>query len=142
MDPPLFIAFLTILIFTCYSLLSPVHFVRLKNFISLFFVHFLLPVLPKISPFSFGDEPIYYGQVAQATCLVTEGDYPLEVTWSFQGSHLSTQTGISTTKVGKRTSLLLIDPTQSGHTGNYTCTAKNKAGITNITATLNIYGKK
>jgi hypothetical protein len=102
----------------------------------------LLPVLPKISPFSFGDEPIYHGQVAQATCLVTEGDYPLEITWSFQGSHLSTQTGISTTKVGKRTSLLLIDPTQSGHTGYYTCTAKNKAGITNITAILNIYGKK
>ncbi|XP_059477700.1 cell adhesion molecule Dscam2 isoform X5 [Neocloeon triangulifer] len=96
-------------------------------------------VFPKISPFSFGDEPIYYGQAAQATCLVTEGDLPLEITWSFQGSNLSTQMGISTTKVGRKASLLLIDPTLPGHTGNYTCTAKNKAGVANLTAKLNIY---
>ncbi|XP_065340880.1 cell adhesion molecule Dscam1 isoform X35 [Cloeon dipterum] len=96
-------------------------------------------VLPKMVPFSFGDEPIYYGQAAQATCLVSEGDLPLEITWSFQGSNLSTQMGISTTKVGRKASLLLIDPTLPGHTGNYTCTAKNKAGISNLTASLHIY---
>lgn len=102
---------------------------------------FLLPVLPKIIPFSFGDDPIYSGHAAQVTCLVSEGDVPIEISWSFQGSELSSQMGISTTKVGRKASLLLIDPIMSGHRGNYTCTVKNPAGSANYSASLNIYGK-
>nr|CAD7403650.1 unnamed protein product [Timema poppensis] len=95
-------------------------------------------VLPLIVPFHF-DSPIFAGQATQVTCLVSQGDAPLNILWSFQGSELSTQTGISTNKFGRKASSLLIDPASSGHRGNYTCTVKNPAGTVNYTAHLEIH---
>ena len=74
------------------------------------------------------------------TCFVAEGDAPLDIAWSFQGTELSSQMGISTTKVGRKASLLQIDPASSGHRGNYTCTVRNPAGSANFTASLDIHG--
>lgn len=99
----------------------------------------LVLVLPRIIPFHF-DVPIFAGQATQVTCLVAEGDAPLDIMWSFQGTELSSQMGISTTKVGRKASLLLIDPATSGHRGNYTCTVRNPAGSVNFTASLDIHG--
>lgn len=48
--------------------------------------------------------------------------------------------GITTTKVGRKASLLLIDPANSGHRGNYTCTVRNPAGMVNYTTSLYIHG--
>ena len=95
--------------------------------------------MPRIIPFHF-DVPIFAGQATQVTCLVSEGDPPLEIAWSFQGTDLSSQMGITTTKVGRKTSMLLIDPANSGHRGNYTCTVRNPAGYVNYTAALDVHG--
>ncbi|KAG8244655.1 hypothetical protein J6590_017600 [Homalodisca vitripennis] len=96
-------------------------------------------VVPRIIPFSFGESPIFAGQTAQVTCTVSEGDPPLEISWTFHGPQEMTQLGISTTKVGKKTSLLLIDYANSHHRGLYTCTVKNPAGSANYSTSLNIH---
>lgn len=96
-------------------------------------------VRPHIVPFEF-ESPIFAGQAAQVTCLVNEGDQPFDISWSFQASHTSSQNGITTNKIGNRASLLLIDPADSGHIGNYTCTVRNPVGVVNYTASLKIHG--
>jgi hypothetical protein len=48
--------------------------------------------------------------------------------------------GVSTTKIGSKVSLLSIDHVIAGHSGNYTCTARNAAGFDNHTALLLING--
>lgn len=81
------------------------------------------------------------GEAAQVTCLVSTGDQPLEISWSFEGQSISSVPGVSATKVGRKASMLLIDPVAAEHRGNYTCTVKNPAGVVNFTAVLNINGK-
>jgi hypothetical protein len=48
--------------------------------------------------------------------------------------------GITTTRVGGRASMLVIDHVIAGHSGNYTCTAENLVGLTNFTASLVVNG--
>lgn len=81
------------------------------------------------------------GETAQATCLVSSGDQPLEITWSFENNRITDSSSVSVSQVGRKTSLLLIDPVQAEHRGNYTCTVRNSAGVVNFTATLRINGK-
>lgn len=97
-------------------------------------------VLPKISPFDFGEAAIFAGEAAQVSCFVTEGDQPIDISWSFNGSDVSSMNGVSTTKAGRKASTLVIDPALSSHRGSYTCTARNRAGAANFTATLNVNG--
>lgn len=91
-------------------------------------------------PFSFGETPVHTGQAAQVTCLVSEGDAPLDIAWSFQGRFLNSREGVTITKIGRKASLLLIDYVTEAQIGNYTCTTKNKAGSVRYTATLSVYG--
>lgn len=95
---------------------------------------------PYIIPFDFGGSPIYAGQTAQAACFTSEGDLPLEIYWSFQGSQSLEHLGITTSKISRRASALMIDEVNLQHQGNYTCTARNWAGIVNYTAKLDIHG--
>lgn len=92
-------------------------------------------------PFSF-ESPIFAGQAAQVTCLVSEGDLPLDISWSFEGKETMPQLGISITKVGRKASMLLIETAGYEHRGNFTCVAKNPAGSVNFTADLNVHGKE
>lgn len=97
-------------------------------------------MLPRILPFTFGDSPIYAGQSAQVTCFVLEGDTPLDISWTFNGSKSFKHLGITTAKVGQKTSLLLIEGAGSQHRGQYTCRAENPAGGVNFTTHLEING--
>lgn len=97
-------------------------------------------VLPKIVPFYF-DDPMNAGDAAQVTCLVSSGDQPLNITWSFRGKDISSAPGVTTLRGGSKASMLLIDTVSAIHTGNYTCTVRNIAGMSNFTATLRINGK-
>ncbi|XP_065563443.1 cell adhesion molecule Dscam1-like isoform X11 [Artemia franciscana] len=96
-------------------------------------------VPPKLSSFDFGDDQIFAGSVAQTTCVVTEGESPIEFQWSFTGSSVSNKMGISVIKAGPRASLLIIDPVSPGHSGEYACTARNRAGTTSHTALLHVH---
>lgn len=97
-------------------------------------------VFPKIKPFTFGDTPVFAGQSAQVACLVSEGDSPLELSWTFDGSQDVFSLGVSVLNIGMKTSLLSIDNTDSVHRGNYTCRVTNRAGQASYTAGLNVHG--
>lgn len=101
-------------------------------------------VPPRIVPFCF-EEPIFAGQAAQVTCLVSEGDSPLNISWSFSGSLLKSlaELGISTSMIGQKANVLLIETASAQHRGNYTCSVISlpSSTVTRYTAELNINGK-
>ncbi|XP_043494088.1 Down syndrome cell adhesion molecule-like protein Dscam2 isoform X7 [Polistes fuscatus] len=96
-------------------------------------------VLPRISPFDFGDRPIYAGQAAQLACMVPVGDTPIEITWTYEGQPLSQYMGYSVGKLGPRTSILLIEPVTPDHDGRYACLASNPSGRAAHEATLRVH---
>lgn len=99
-------------------------------------------VAPKISHFEFGDEPSNYGDSASVQCLITSGDFPVEFKWLFNGKPLMAFDSISTTKLGKRSSVLTIESVNGNHAGNYTCQVANSADTVNLTATLIVNGNE
>nr|XP_012216027.1 PREDICTED: Down syndrome cell adhesion molecule-like protein Dscam2 isoform X13 [Linepithema humile] len=94
-------------------------------------------VAPQIFPFTFGDEPVNSGEAISATCSILKGDFPMDITWAFNGEPISAENTdqFSITK-GKRLSVLSIDAVAARHAGEYTCTASNKAGASSHTAAL------
>jgi hypothetical protein len=92
-------------------------------------------------PLSFGSSILNEGSFAQLTCVVTEGDEPLTISWSFHGHNLTSDLGIKTTEIGTRTSFLMIPSVAHKHVGNYTCKSINKAGFASNTAELKVNGR-
>ena len=85
------------------------------------------------------------GDFAQISCIVTSGDQPLTISWSFHGTDgvsLSDKpdNGITTTNLGSRMSMLVIDQVRHHHQGTYTCLAKNSAGTKSYTTELKVNG--
>lgn len=99
----------------------------------------LLVVLPHIIPF-YLEEDVNTGESVQLNCHVSKGDRPLKISWNFHGAVLSSHMGISTTKLGERSSVLTIASAMAAHSGNYTCTASNPAGANSYTATVHVNG--
>lgn len=97
-------------------------------------------VLPRLSPLSF-DSPIFAGQSVQAACFVSEGDFPLQFSWSFNSRPDLSSLGIGTMNAGRKTNLLIIEPAQYHHRGLYTCSVSNPAGTVSSSAKLEIHGK-
>lgn len=109
---------------------------------------FISSVLPQITPFSFGDEQdVNFDEAVAATCIITKGDVPIQVWWTLVDDfdkfekNLSTNDGILITRTSQKLSLLNIDAVKARHRGNYTCYAKNKAGISQHSAFLYINGE-
>ena len=98
-------------------------------------------VAPIILPLSFGTEVMNEGSFAQVSCIVREGDLPLDISWSFHGMDLTAETGISTTKIGKRGSVLMIPSVSHIHTGRYECKAQNSVGASTQSVKLLVNGK-
>lgn len=98
------------------------------------------PVIPKLLPFTFGDEPSYLGDSTTVQCSLSSGDTPVNFSWRLNGRRLQNLEGISVVAVGKKTSVLSIDSLSEHHAGNYTCFAENKAGLTSHSAELVVKG--
>ena len=83
------------------------------------------------------------GDFAQISCIVLSGDQPLTLSWSFHASEgeAGADSGITTTNLGTRLSMLVIEEVRHHHQGLYTCQAKNEAGTRSATTRLRVNGK-
>lgn len=97
-------------------------------------------VPPKIATFTFGDEPLNFGESASVQCTISGGDLPMDVNWKLNGNDIPYNMDVTTSRMGKRINVLMIDSVKAHHAGNYTCLAKNKAGQTNQSALLIVIG--
>ena len=80
------------------------------------------------------------GEFSQLSCVVSKGDEPLKLSWSFHGHNLTTGHGITITDIGSRISMLVINSIGHRHMGRYTCKAENKAGAISHSASLKVNG--
>lgn len=102
-----------------------------------------LPVPPKIAPFTFGDEPLNYGDSALIYCSITSGDFPIKIQWYLNEvavDQLDPFYNINQADFGKKAKALSIDGVNERHVGNYTCRATNQAEVTTFSAVLNVNG--
>ncbi|XP_017797231.1 PREDICTED: Down syndrome cell adhesion molecule-like protein Dscam2 [Habropoda laboriosa] len=97
-------------------------------------------VAPQILAFSFGDEPAGWGELISVTCSVTKGDQPLEISWAFNGTPISSyhRSDVIIASTNKKNSVLTIESVAAGHAGEYTCSASNRAGATTHSAQLTV----
>ena len=93
-----------------------------------------------VSPLSFGEYPVNAGESAAVQCSVPKGDLPMEIRWSKDGVELKSGDGVQVNKLSSRLSTLSIEPVSERHSGQYTCTASNKAGSEKLTAQLDVLG--
>ena len=63
---------------------------------------------PHIIPLSFGAGVLDEGVFGQVSCIVTKGDQPLKIFWSFHGNSKSSELGITTMLMGPHERALLI----------------------------------
>ena len=95
---------------------------------------------PTLMPLTFGRDVLDEGEFAQLVCIVSKGDEPLTISWALKGDVISSEPSLTTASLGTRTSMLTIGSVGYRHSGTYTCTAKNDAGVTSEPATLKVNG--
>lgn len=102
----------------------------------------IVPVPPVIVPFNFGEVPSNPGDTAVVNCVVTKGDLPIDISWTFSSETIDStqQRDIITTPLGPRASVLTINSVSANHQGNYTCIVQNAAGRAEFVATLVVNG--
>ena len=96
--------------------------------------------MPEITPFEF-DGVLEAGRDAQLVCYVPRGDPPLDIHWYIDGRDFSGVMGISTMKVGMRSSILTINSVTHKHVGVYTCSVSNPADEVRHSTTLIVHGR-
>lgn len=101
---------------------------------------YIFPVAPRVVPFSFEDGPAQTGQYVNVQCLVPEGDLPILIKWVFNGNEIEDDSDINISNIGKRSSVLTIEPVAAKHSGNYTCYAKNSVGSAEYSSELKVIG--
>lgn len=101
---------------------------------------YIFIALPKIHPFSFGDEPSFEGESVSVQCHIASGDMPLTFSWTLNGKSVEVYEEINVASVGKKISVLSIDSISRENVGNYTCIAANRAGLSSYTAELVVKG--
>ena len=71
-----------------------------------------LKVPPKISPFGV-QNPLDSGELMQLSCIVSAGDQPMQIKWSFEGqASKTTQNDVTIVKNSARSSSLIIGKLQ------------------------------
>ena len=97
---------------------------------------------PKLSPFTFGNEPLNFGESVSVYCSINAGDYPILIEWFLNEVTMEKVEldNIHITDVGKRGKMLSIDAVNERYAGNYTCKASNLADSVQHTAELFVNG--
>lgn len=79
--------------------------------------------------------------MAGVSCIISKGDIPLDIKWTFNSNNLLSSNTLTLTKLNTRTSALSIDSLDGYHRGVYTCIASNKAGKVEHSAELFVNGE-
>ena len=95
---------------------------------------------PDLLPLTFGRDVMNEGSFAQLSCIAAVGDEPMQLSWTFHGSKISSDLGIMTAPIGSRGTMLVISSVGHKHNGTYTCTAKNHAGHASMSTVLRVNG--
>lgn len=103
-------------------------------------VSFSNPVAPVITPFPVGEKPSHMDQFISLSCVISDGDLPLHIHWTFNQQPITLIHDISIAKLGKRNSVLTIEAISGRHAGNYTCHAENRAGKASFSTELKVIG--
>jgi Immunoglobulin domain len=97
--------------------------------------------------FNFGDEEINFDESVSTMCSITKGDSPLHIWWTFISDtdslalNLTSNDGVVISRSAQKLSVLAIEAVKARHRGNYTCFAKNKAGLSQSSAFLSVNGE-
>ena len=67
---------------------------------------------------SFGSDIVDEGNFGQLTCTVMKGDPPFSFQWSLHGDIVHTEPGLSTSQIGGRISMLMINSVGHRHSGH------------------------
>lgn len=97
-------------------------------------------VSPHILPFNFGEESVNSGDVASLQCTIYKGDLPINITWLHNDKPIRYNEGIVISYASKKVSTLTIDDVQDIHSGNFSCVAHNRAGLTSYSTELHVNG--
>jgi Immunoglobulin I-set domain len=73
-------------------------------------------------------------------CILGEGDLPVKILWEFNDNPLESGDGIMISSLGARVSNMMIESVEGRHAGNYTCSARNRAGTKLLMAELEVIG--
>lgn len=107
----------------------------------LYYFNNVLTVAPQIGAFTFGTEPVNAGDVISVLCIVSKGDFPMDIQWMFKDEPIDDKRDdIVIMDSGKRGKQLTIESVGAAHAGEYTCVASNIAGSTTRTAVLDVNG--
>lgn len=98
-------------------------------------------VPPKITPFSFGDDPMNQDEPVSISCTISGGDLPIKVKWTLNGGEIESWHEILTETRGKRINVLMIESLKAKHAGFYACLAENAAGVVEHTSELIVNGQ-
>lgn len=104
-----------------------------------------IAVPPKILPLLGFEDSVNEGHNVQLNCIISVGQPPIQITWSFHqnnGAQNSgkNQEGVNIVKLGPKSSVLMIDSVKAHHAGNYVCRASNDAGTDEYSTTLVVNG--
>ncbi|KAH8022254.1 hypothetical protein HPB51_023132 [Rhipicephalus microplus] len=91
---------------------------------------------PKVLPFSFPNRPKVLGRTS-VMCSAADGTQPFTFSWLKDGSSVTELKNVREEKKSDY-SVLIIEPVEAVHAGNYTCIVKNKAGFDSHTAYLEV----
>lgn len=116
---------------------------------------------PMIEPFAIS-RSLREGQRATLMCTISSGDLPIDITWFHNGRPLRSPAmppgpagggqssapevataldGVRQTRVSDYSSTLLFETLLAGHSGNYTCLARNLAGEVSYSAPMIVQGE-
>lgn len=97
-------------------------------------------VPPVVQEFAFTKLPMNAGEFANLQCIVSSGDLPLNIRWSYPGEEMGGSSGVLAKKVADRVSMLMISIITARHAGEYVCTAENAAGTASHSTVLTVNG--
>lgn len=100
----------------------------------------LFSVPPQIAPFYFGEEAVNSGELVSVTCSIHKGDLPIEISWYHNGKPISDDGQGMVIMKSKKVNTLTIESVSSESSGEYSCVAKNAAGVASHSTALNVNG--